>query len=74
MEFVIGVIVGFLVGATSFKLYTDKKNKKVSGSFIMDFTDPMKDICRLELEESLDSIYSKKRISLNVITHENSQQ
>lgn len=74
MEFVIGVIVGFLIGATSFKLYTDKKNKKVSGSFIMDFTDPMKDICRLELEESLDSIYSKKRISLNVITHENSQQ
>ena len=74
MEFVIGVIVGFLIGATSFKLYTDKKNKKVSGSFIMDFTDPMKDICRLELEESLDSIYSKKQISLNVITHENSQQ
>lgn len=74
MEFVIGVIVGFLIGVTSFKLYTDKKNKKVSGSFIMDFTDPMKDICRLELEESLDSIYSKKRISLNVITHENSQQ
>lgn len=74
MEFVIGVIIGFLIGATSFKLYTDKKNKKVSGSFIMDFTDPMKDICRLELEESLDSIYSKKRISLNVITHENSQQ
>lgn len=73
MEFVIGVIVGFLIGATSFKLYTDKKSKKVSGSFIMDFTDPMKDICRLELEESLDSIYSKKRISLNVITHENSQ-
>lgn len=74
MEFVIGVIIGFLIGATSFKLYTDKKNKRVSGSFIMDFTDPMKDICRLELEESLDSIYSKKRISLNVITHENSQQ
>ena len=74
MEFVIGIIIGFLIGATSFKLYTDKKNKKVSGSFIMDFTDPMKDICRLELEESLDSIYSKKRISLNVITHENSQQ
>ena len=74
MEFVIGIIVGFLIGATSFKLYTDKKNKKVSGSFIMDFTDPTKDICRLELEESLDSIYSKKRISLNVITHENSQQ
>ena len=74
MEFVIGVIVGFLIGATSFKLYTGKKNKKVSGSFIMDFTDPMKDICRLELEESLDSIYSKKRISLNVITHKNSQQ
>lgn len=74
MEFVIGVIIGFLIGATSFKLYTDKKNKSVSGSFIMDFTDPMKDICRLELEESLDSIYSKKRISLNVITHENSQQ
>lgn len=73
MEFVIGIIVGFLIGATSFKLYTDKKNKKVSGSFIMDFTDPMKDICRLELEESLDSIYSKKRISLKVITHENSQ-
>ena len=74
MEFIIGIIVGFLIGVTSFKLYTDKKNKKASGSFIMDFTDPMKDICRLELEESLDSIYSKKRISLNVVTHENSQQ
>lgn len=74
MEFVIGIIIGFLIGATSFKLYTDKKNKKVSGSFIMDFTDPMKDICRLELEESLDSIYNKKWITLSIITRENSQQ
>ena len=62
MEFLIGIFVGGLL----FWLLFD--HKKPSGTFIMDFSDPNKDICRLDLDEDLNDIYSKKRITLNVKT------
>lgn len=68
MEFVIGLFVGGLL----FWLFFDRK--KPSGKFIMDFSDPAKDICRLELDESLDSIWSKKKIVLKVVTIEDLSQ
>lgn len=44
------------------------KKQKPSGTFVMDFSDPLKDICRLELAEDLNSIYQKKQIILTVET------
>lgn len=68
MEFVIGLFVGGLL----FWLFFDRK--KPSGKFVMDFSDPVKDVCRLELDESLDSIWSKKKIVLKVVTIEDLSQ
>lgn len=66
MEFLIGLIVGAtIVGAIFFIV---SKLRKPSGSFILDFSDPMKDVCRLDLEESLESIYGKKKIILRIKT------
>lgn len=59
----IGVIIGVAVTC-----YVFKKTSKPSGSFIIDVSDPMKDICNLQLDETLDSIFSKKKIILRVKT------
>lgn len=68
MEFVIGLFVGGLL----FWLFFERK--KPSGRFVMDFSDPVKDVCRLELDESLDDIWSKKKIVLKVVTIEDLSQ
>lgn len=60
MEFAIGIIVGLLLH------FVFGERKKPSGTFFIDFTDPDKDVCRLELSENLNDIYTKKRITLNV--------
>lgn len=66
MEFLIGLVVGaVVVGMISYIL---SKRRKLSGTFVIDLSDPMKDICRLELHESLESIYKKKQIILNIET------
>ena len=62
MEFLIGLFVGGLL----YWLFFD--HKKPSGTFIMDFSDPNKDVCRLELDEDINDIYTKKKIILNVKT------
>lgn len=61
---VVGVIIGFWL--TSYVLAADNKP---SGTFVIDLTDPMKDVCRFEMDESLESIYSKTQITLNVKTY-----
>lgn len=66
MEFLIGLIVGVVLAGLVFCLIS--KLRKPSGSFILDFSDPMKDVCRLDLEESLESIYGKKKIILRIKT------
>lgn len=66
MEFLIGLFVGLLF-CYLFDWITDK-NKRPSGTFIIDFRDPEKDVCKLELEESLDDIYEKREITLRVKT------
>lgn len=65
MEFVIGIIVGLIL------YYVFGERKKASGSFVIDMTDPEKDICRFEIDESLNEIYSKKYILLKVKVYEN---
>lgn len=60
MDFVIGIVVGAIL------CYVFVERKKPSGRFVIDLTDPTKDICTLEMYENLNSIYFKKQIMLNV--------
>lgn len=64
MEFIIGVFIGMLVGVLFHHIFVSRKRS--SGTFVMDFTDPMKDVCRIELDDNLNSLYSKKHIILQV--------
>lgn len=68
MEFLIGIFVG------AFLYWVFCERKKPSGTFVIDFTDPKKDVCRLELDEDINDIYGKKYIMLNVKTFDDSQQ
>ena len=61
---VAGIIIGFWLSH-----FITTPTNKPSGTFVIDVSDPMKDVCRFEMEESLDSIYSKKQILLNVKTY-----
>lgn len=62
MELLVGIFIGIAVTL----LFSQIRFKKPSGTFIIDLSDPMKDICNLELSETLDSISMRKRIRLNV--------
>lgn len=64
MEFLIGIFVGALL----FWIFFERK--KPSGSFVIDFSDVKKDVYRLELDEDLNNIWSKKYITLKVKTHD----
>ena len=65
MEFIVGIWVGLLL------FYVFGVRKKPSGTFVIDLRDPEKDVCRLEMDDSLNDIYAKKRIILNVRVYEN---
>ena len=64
MEFIVGIWVGLLL------FYVFGVRKKPSGTFVIDLRDPEKDVCRLEMDDSLNNIYSKKQIILNVRVYE----
>ena len=61
---VVGVILGMTV------IYITKPYDRPSGTFVIDFSDPMKDVCRIEFDESIENIYMKKSIILNVKTYD----
>jgi gas vesicle protein len=74
MNFICGVFAGLVIGAIiTVLLYPSKKTVKPSGSFVIDFSDPLKDICRLELDESLETIYEKDQMILRVVKSNDSQ-
>lgn len=64
MEFLIGIFIGCLL----YRIFFERKEP--SGTFVIDFSDPVKDVCRLDLNEDLNDIYKRKQIILNVETHE----
>ena len=64
MEFIVGIWVGLLL------YYIFGVRKKPSGTFVIDLRDPEKDVCRLEMDDNLNDIYSKKQIILNVRVYE----
>lgn len=62
------LIIGIFVGAMIYHVIVGRK--RPVGTFVMDFTDPLKDVCRLELDRDLNEIYSKKHIYLQVKVYE----
>lgn len=68
MGYLVSLIIGLIIGG-AITYYVTVKRVKPSGTFVIDLSDPMKDICRFEMEESLESIYAKNRMVLNVKTY-----
>lgn len=69
MDYLIAIMLGIVIGGYIVN-FTNRKHEDVtpSGTFIIDLTDPMKDVCRLDLSEDLNFIYSKSQIVLDVKT------
>lgn len=66
VEFVIGIFVGGLL------YWVFCEHKKPSGTFIIDMSDPMQEeTFRINMDDSLDEIYNKKQIVLDVKVYEN---
>ena len=66
MGFIIGVIAGVIIGVWGYIL-THKTTP--SGTFIMDFSNPDEEgFCKLVMDEDLNSIYTKKEITLRIET------
>lgn len=64
-------IVGMFVGGLLYFALSERKH--VSGEFIIDFTDPMKDVCTFVLFDDINRIYEQERILLDVKVYDNSQ-
>ena len=68
MQFILGLLAGLFLGAiTAVVLFS--KTEKQSGTFVIDFSDPAKDVCRLELETDINELYSKKHMVLAIKTY-----
>lgn len=71
VSFGMGIFIGIVIGLIlTILFYPNNKNStKPSGTFVIDFSDPTKDVCRLELDESLNTIYTKKQMILTIKTY-----
>lgn len=68
-------VVGILVGALLYWLFVDvKKRQKPSGTFFIDVANPEEETFRLEWDDSISEIYSKKYVILNVKVLEDHSQ
>ena len=66
VEFVIGIFVG---GLLYWLLFC---HKKPSGTFVIDLSDPLQEeTFRIDMDDSLNDIYTKKQIVLKVKVYEN---
>ena len=63
-----GLIIAYILGCLNAVLFTYIHNKmrKPSGTFIMDFSNPEEEFCKLVMDEDLNSIYTKKEITLRI--------
>lgn len=68
MEFVVGIFVGGLL----FWLFFTRK--KPIGTFVIDFSDPMKDVFRFDWEVDINTVYTKKYVLFKVKVIEESSQ
>ena len=62
MELIIGLSAGILLG------WFIASHRKPSGTFIIDFSDIDKDLCTLELDKTLNELYSKKGMFVRIKT------
>lgn len=65
IEFFTGFILGALILAVAIYAYTVIFCRR--GVFVIDFTDPNKDVCRLEIGP-LGDIYKRKKLILKIDT------
>lgn len=73
MEFILVYLLGCL-NAVLF-VWIHNKSRKPSGTFVMDFSNPDEEFCKLVMDEDLNSIYTKKEIILRIDTKDfNSQE
>lgn len=63
-----GFAVGCLVGAIS-----SRNKTRYDGRFVINHSDPTKDLCTLELESDLDVIERNKLMTLEVVIHDMSE-
>ena len=63
-----GLIIAYILGCLNAVLfvYIYRKTRKPSGTFVMDFSNPEEEFCKLVMDEDLNSIYMKKEIMLRV--------
>ena len=66
--FIVGVLIGILLR------YVFVERKKPSGAFVIDFTDPMKDVLSFVWYEDINCIYKKKHIIVDIKTSGDSQK
>lgn len=59
------VILSFMFGYYFCKL--SRKKLQYAGQFVIDMSDPMKDIFRLDLEVSIEEVYASDEILLRVV-------
>lgn len=62
MEFIVGIIVGMF----GMHMYYQSRKPSPSGTFVMDFSNPDEEFCKLVMDEDLNSIYTKKEIILRI--------
>lgn len=65
MELFIGIAIGTVITYLAFC----RKPEPV-GTFLIDFSDPAKDVCRLEFDVDINDIYERKQVVLNVVTYD----
>lgn len=61
-------IIGIFVGALLYYVFAERKRS--SGTVIIDLTESAESPIALKFSESINSIYSKKHITLDVEVHE----
>lgn len=68
MEFVVGIFAGALL----FWLFFG--HKKASGTLVIDFSNPTKDVLRFDLNESLNTLCKKKHARVDIKFIESTQE
>lgn len=68
---IISAICGFAVGCVLLSIIFRKKiAAHYDGRFVINHSDPTKDLCRLELVSDLDVIERNKIMTLEVVIHD----
>jgi hypothetical protein len=64
---IISAICGFAVGCVLSFIF---RKRRADGRFVINHSDPTKDLCTLELESDLDVIERNKLMTLEVVIHD----